>query len=344
MDAKRRTTLLLAALGIPFAMLPISRANEGTQTVNLYADEGLASYGFPDGHPLGIDRQAAFLAEAEAQGLLSRTVRSNSRSATREELELFHTTDYIDYVFKAEDRGIRLLDEGDTPVFPGVYEASAHVVGAALDGLTQIMEGNCVQTLQPIGGLHHAARGGAAGFCVFNDLGIVIEALRHAYGITRVGYVDIDVHHGDGVFYAFENDPELIFADVHQHSKTLYPGTGRTDEVGRGSARGTKLNIELLPGSGDHEFAEVWSQVEGHFEKHRPEFYIFQCGADGLEGDALASLQYSEKTHALATRRLIALANSHAKGRIMAFGGGGYNRTNLARAWNAVLKELLISG
>ena len=344
MDAKRRTTLLLAALGIPFAMLPISRANEGTQTVNLYADEGLASYGFPDGHPLGIDRQAAFLAEAEAQGLLSRTVRSNSRSATREELELFHTTDYIDYVFKAEDRGIRLLDEGDTPVFPGVYEASAHVVGAALDGLTQIMEGNCVQTLQPIGGLHHAARGGAAGFCVFNDLGIVIEALRHAYGITRVGYVDIDVHHGDGVFYAFENDPELIFADVHQHSKTLYPGTGRTDEVGRGSARGTKLNIELLPGSGDHEFAEVWSQVEGHFEKHRPEFYIFQCGADGLEGDALASLQYSEKTHTLATRRLIALANSHAKGRIMAFGGGGYNRTNLARAWNAVLKELLISG
>ena len=343
MDTKRRTTLLLAALGIPFAMLPIGRAKEETRTVNLYADGALAAYGFPDGHPLGIDRQAAFLAEAEAQGLLSRAVRGNSRDAAREELELFHTADYIEYVFQAEGRGIRVLDGGDTPVFPGVYEASAHVVGAALDGLRQIMEGNCAHTLQPIGGLHHAARDGAAGFCVFNDLGIVVEALRREYGISRVGYVDIDVHHGDGVFYAFENDPELIFADVHQHSKTLYPGTGRTDEVGKGSARGTKLNIELLPGAGDHEFAEVWPQVEGHFKKHRPEFYIFQCGADGLEGDSLASLRYSEKTHALAARQLIALANDHAKGRIMAFGGGGYNRTNLAKAWNAVLRELLLS-
>ena len=106
-DAKRRTTLLLSTLGLSFAMLPVSRANEEDQTVNLYADEGLAAYGFPDGHPLGIDRQAAFLTEAEAQGLLSRAVRSNSRSATHEELELFHTTDYVDYVLEAEGRGIR---------------------------------------------------------------------------------------------------------------------------------------------------------------------------------------------------------------------------------------------
>ena len=321
--------------------LPRIKLQAGDKCVNLYADGNLSAYGFLDGHPLGIDRQGAFLREATDQGLIDDTTRRTAREALREELLRFHSDKYVELVYTAEERGLRLLDDGDTPVFPGVYRSSAHVVGAALDGLAQVMEGHCLRSLQPIGGLHHAGRGHAAGFCVFNDLGVVIETLRSEYGIRRVGYLDIDVHHGDGVFYAFEEDPDLIFADIHQDGRTLYPGTGREDETGKGRAQGTKLNIELAPFSGDVEFMEAWPRIETHFEKFKQEFFVFQCGADGLKGDPLAQLQYSPAVHEHAARRMVMLADKYAKGRIMAFGGGGYDRINLARAWSAVLARLI---
>lgn len=309
--------------------------------VFLYVDEGLAAYGFPEGHPLGIDRQGAFLREANAQGLVGRAQVMAGRPGSATEIGRFHTQEYVNFVAGAEQQGLELLDGGDTPVFPGVYPASAYVVGAALDGLSRVMSGECLRTLQPIGGLHHAMRGGAAGFCVFNDLGVVIETLRSQYGVKRVGYVDIDVHHGDGVYYPFEADADLIFADIHQDGRTLFPGTGHEHETGSGAAKGTKLNIALRPGSGDREFMLAWERVEAHFERWRPEFLVFQCGADGLKGDPLAHLEYSPQAHAHAARRICVLAEKHAKGRIMAFGGGGYNRANLGHAWSVVLREFI---
>ena len=309
--------------------------------VHLFADPELAGYGFGDEHPLGIDRQGAFLAEADRQGLVTRTALRVGRVATAAELARFHTVDYVELVANAEADGREMLDGGDTPVFPKVYAASARVVGTALEGLADVMHARCKRTLQPIGGLHHAARDHAAGFCVFNDLGVVIETLRAEYGIKRVAYVDIDAHHGDGVFYAFEADPELIFADLHQDSRTLYPGTGRADETGRGAAAGSKLNIEMPPRADDQAFRAAWLQVEAHLEKHVPEFIVIQCGADSLRGDPLTQLAYSPAAHAHAAQRLCVLADRHAQGRLMAFGGGGYDRGNLGRAWSAVLRELL---
>lgn len=307
----------------------------------LYADEALAGYGFPAGHPLGMDRQGAFLKEATAQGLVGRALRPASRKATRAEIERFHTPAHVDRVRDAERMGLEFLDTGDTPVFPGVFEAGSFVVGAALDGLSRLMGGEFERSLQPVGGLHHAGRDHSAGFCVFNDLGVVIETLRSDYGIRRVAYVDIDVHHGDGVFYAFESDPELIFADIHEDGRFLYPGTGREEETGKGAAAGTKLNLPLPAGSGDEEFARAWKRADAHLARHEPEFILFQCGADGLKGDPLAHLAYTPATHALAARSLRKLAQRCCKGRLMAFGGGGYDRGNLARAWSAVLRELI---
>ena len=341
--ARRRALQILAGAGL-CAAVPVGfgQTRRTSMKVFLYVDEGLAAYGFPEGHPLGIDRQGAFLREANAQSLVGRAQVMAGRPASRAEIGRFHTWDYVDFVASAEATGLELLDAGDTPVFPGVYPASAYVVGAALDGLSRVMSGESRRTLQPIGGLHHAMRGSAAGFCVFNDLGVVIETLRSQYGVKRVGYVDIDVHHGDGVYYPFEEDADLIFADIHQDGRTLFPGTGHEHETGIGAAKGTKLNIALRPGSGDTEFMQAWERVEAHLERLRPEFLVFQCGADGLKGDPLARLEYSPQTHAHAARRLCALAEKHAGGRIMAFGGGGYNRANLGRAWSAVLREFTI--
>jgi len=309
--------------------------------VGLYYSEALGRYGFPAGHPLGEDRQAAFLMEANARGLDRQVLPLTARQATRAEIERFHTHRYVDRVQAAEARGSAFLDGGDTPVFPGLYDAAATVVGAAVDGVSQIMTGQCLRTFQPIGGLHHARRDDAAGFCVFNDIGVVIETLRLEFQVQRIAYVDIDVHHGDGVFYAYEDDPELVFADIHEDGRVLYPGTGHAAESGRGKARGTKLNIPLEPGADDRAFAQAWTRVVAHVRAFRPQFFLFQCGADGLEGDPLAHLRYSPQVHAQAARSLCHLAQEYAAGRIMAFGGGGYDRHNLAMAWCAVLRELI---
>lgn len=340
-DARRATLRGIAAwLGCGW-FRRVGAGERKAQVTALYADEPLSGYGFPAGHPLGIDRQGAFLREARARGLLVDVAMPASRLATVEELARFHTRAHIDKVASAEREGLEFLDNGDTPVFPGVFEAASRVAGAALDGLERIIRGEVKRTFQPIGGLHHAGRNHSAGFCVFNDIGVVIEALRAVHGIRRIAYVDIDVHHGDGVFYPYEDDPDVIIADVHEDGRMLYPGTGHEHETGRGAARGTKLNVALAPGSGDTAFEEAWDRVEAHLERFSPQFVLFQCGADGMKGDPLAHLKYSEATHGLAARSLRRIADRHASGRLMAFGGGGYDRANLAKGWCAVLEALL---
>jgi len=309
--------------------------------VLLYVGEALGKYGFPHGHPFGPDRQDAFWKEAVKQGLDQRAVPCEPRQAKRAEVERFHTGEYIERVYRFSQSGEGYIDRGDTPAYPGVFEAAANVVGAALDGLKRVMSGACRRTFQPIGGLHHARRDKAAGFCVFNDSGVVIETLRAEYGVKRVAYVDIDVHHGDGLYYPFEDDADLIYADIHEDGNFLYPGTGHDYERGKGAAEGVKLNIPMQPGAGDRQFFQAWERVVDHLRRFTPEFIIFQCGADSLAGDPLAHLNYSAADHAHAARSLCGLADEMSGGRIMGFGGGGYDRYNLAQAWCAVLNEFI---
>lgn len=306
----------------------------------LYAGDALARYGFPAGHPFGTDRQQAFLQEATRQGLHAAARLCEPVRAGRDALERFHTADYIDRVERLSRDGGGLLDYGDTPAFPGVMDAAATVVGSALDGLRRLMDGECRRTFQAIGGLHHARRSRAAGFCVFNDAGVVIETLRRDFGVRRVAYVDIDVHHGDGVFYAFEDDPDVAVVDIHEDGTFLYPGTGHPHETGKGAAAGTKLNLPLPPGAGDREFLLAWEAAERFLRGFAPRFFILQCGADSLAGDPLAHLRLTVAAHAHAARRLAVLAEEFAGGRLMVLGGGGYSRRNLAQAWSAVVKEL----
>jgi acetoin utilization protein AcuC len=308
--------------------------------VLLISGPEIARYGFPQGHPFGTDRHGAFMARLEQSPVAASLVRKSARQATRAELEYFHTPAYVDRVIELSARGSGLLDAGDTPAFPGVYEAAANVVGGTLEALAAIVAGPTRRAFIPIGGLHHAARDVAAGFCVFNDCGVAIEAARRIHDIRRVAYVDIDAHHGDGVFYAFEQDPDVLFADLHEDGRYLYPGTGARSETGRGPAAGTKLNIPLPPGADDSVFLAAWPEVERYLEDARPELILLQCGADSLAGDPITHLQLTAEAHAHAARRLCALADRFAEGRVLGMGGGGYNRTNLANAWTRVVEEL----
>jgi acetoin utilization protein AcuC len=313
----------------------------GASDTCLVAGERIARYAFGDGHPFGPDRHDAFLREIQAAGLDRRVRMLAPRRATRQELLLFHRPEYVELVEARSVTGEGYLDAGDTPAWKGMFEAASDVVGASLVATEALMSGQARRGFVPIAGLHHAGRGHAAGFCVFNDCGVVIEHLKRVHGLERIAYVDIDAHHGDGVYYAFEDDPALVFADVHEDGRFLYPGTGSADEVGKGAAQSTKLNVPLPPGAGDREFLAVWPAVLAHVERHRPQFVILQCGADSLAGDPITHLAFTEEAHAHAARTLCAIADRFAGGRILGTGGGGYNRRNLARAWTRVLQAFL---
>ncbi|HWQ94428.1 MAG TPA: acetoin utilization protein AcuC [Gammaproteobacteria bacterium] len=311
------------------------------KSVCVFVGEELALYGFGHGHPFGSDRMQAFWDEAVRLGLDKRVQICAPALATQEQIERFHSHEYVERVKFQSQTGQGFLDYGDTPAFPGVYEAAAYVVGTSVAAMVRVLSGECRRAFVPIAGLHHARRDGAAGFCVFNDCGVVIETLRVVHGIRRVAYVDIDAHHGDGVFYAFEDDPEMFFADLHEDGRYLYPGTGAAHEHGRGAAAGTKLNIPMRPGADDQDFRAAWPRVESFLRAARPEFIILQCGADSLAGDPITHLQYSAESHRYATTRLCEIAEEQCSGRLLALGGGGYNRANLAAAWTAVVEAML---
>lgn len=308
-----------------------------------YYGEALSSYGFGRGHPFGPDRLEAFWREMIKRGLEHQTSLGAPVTCTAADLALFHTDEYITRVQHQSQTGEGYLDHGDTPAFPGIYEAGSVVVGSVLDGLNKILAGECQRVFVPIAGLHHARRDRAAGFCVFNDIGVLIESLRQRHGIQRVAYVDIDAHHGDGMFYSFEDDPDLIFADIHEDGRYLYPGTGAATETGAGKAKGTKLNLPMEPGADDTAFHRVWPRVEEFVRAGKPEFIILQAGADSIAGDPITHMQFTPAAHAHAGARLCALADEFCQGKIIALGGGGYNRANLAAAWSSVVKAMLVT-
>ncbi len=309
--------------------------------VCVYDDPALAAYNFGEAHPFGPARLAAFVEALQAQGLDRRVRHCRAEIAPQDVIEWFHDPAYVAQVKRASVTGLGFLDQGDTPAFVGVYEAAARVVGTTCKAVRAIMAGRCRRAFTPIAGLHHARRDHAAGFCVFNDAGVAIELLRREYGLQRIAYVDIDAHHGDGVFYSYESDPDLFFADLHEDGRFLYPGTGAATETGRGEAAGSKLNIPLPMGADDDRFAVVWPTVLDFLAAGRPEFILLQCGADSLQGDPITHLACTAASHQRAAADLCRLADRHCQGRLLAMGGGGYDLVNIGAAWSSVVKAML---
>jgi acetoin utilization protein AcuC len=317
-------------------------ANEHSCCV--YLGDELARYAFGDSHPFGPLRHDAFKNALLSQKLDHSVAILPPSSTTQDRLELFHRHEYIEKVKRMSKFGTGFLDQGDTPAFIGMYEAVLSVTGSVCDAIDRTIAGQCKRAFIPIAGLHHARRHIAAGFCVVNDCGIAIEYLRDRYGIHRIAYIDIDAHHGDGVYYSFADDPDLIFIDFHEDGRFLYPGSGDISETGEGDAKSTKLNIPMPPGANDELFMKLWPRAEAFIRKGRPEFILVQCGADSIEGDPITHMAYSPSVHAHAITRVCALADEFCDGRVVAMGGGGYNLDNIASAWTAVVSAMIDAG
>ena len=305
----------------------------------------LSSYSFGEKHPFNSGRLDAFWSKFSQ----SETIDSGSlkllcpASADEIAISFFHDKDYISFVKDSSITGRGYLDSGDTPSFKGVFEASLYVVGSTLLAIDTVINqtNGIVHAFNPIGGLHHARRNSAGGFCVFNDIGNAIVYARKKYNLKKILYVDIDAHHGDGVYYEFERDPDLIIADIHEDGSFLYPGTGFESENGLGAGKGSKLNLPLQPGATDRDFISAFMKIEKFIDSMNFELIIFQCGADGLSGDPLTHLRYTEKSHEHAANVLHTIAHNKCRGRIIGLGGGGYNKQNLAIAWKKVVEAFV---
>ena len=301
-------------------------------------------YDFGPTHPLKPTRLKLTFELMRTIGLLSdpnvRVV--EPRQATRKELLLFHQEDYLDLVKQVGRSGTGYLDMGDTPAFKGCYEASALAAGASLTAVDLVMSGQVTHAMNIAGGLHHAHPGRASGFCIFNDPAISIAYLKEKYSLERILYLDVDAHHGDGVMYGFYSDPKVLDIDFHEDGRHLFPGTGFIQEIGEGKASGLKINVPLSPFTNDENYLKLFRDiVPTAVRKFHPQILLLQCGVDSHANDLLAHLQITTKAYGEIASTVHELAHEVADGRLVVFGGGGYNISNVARTWTLVASTLV---
>jgi acetoin utilization protein AcuC len=311
-------------------------------------DERLGAYDFGAGHPMAPVRVELAIELARAFGLFSRAGVSveGPVPATDAELELVHDPRYIAGVRLAGtlDSGPSGLEFGlgteDDPVFPGMHDASALVAGATLAAARAVWTGAAQHGASIAGGLHHAMRGSASGFCVYNDPAIAIAWLL-GQGAERVAYVDVDVHHGDGVQAAFYDDPRVLTISLHEHPAALFPGTGLPSETGGPGARGSAVNVALPTGIRDAGWLRAFhAVVPPLLSAFRPTILVSQHGCDTHWLDPLAGLRLSIDAQRAAQAAIHALAHQVAGGRWLLTGGGGYDLLQVApRTWAHLLAE-----
>lgn len=314
-------------------------------------DPAFLTYQFRKDHPFNPRRLELTVSLMEALNLLSapelRVVKP--RMATDEELHLVHEPGYVAAVKRlgSEDSGGAQdgwrwgLGTEDNPIFPGMHEATATVTGGTLQCAEMVMSGEVRRAFNVAGGLHHAHRDRASGFCIYDDLAVAIAWIRREHG-ARVLYIDYDAHHGDGVQGLFYDDPEVLTLSIHESGRYLFPGTGFVDELGDGDGYGFSLNLPVEPNTADDSWMQLTeSLLPDVFDAFRPDVVVLQNGCDAHLHDPLTHLRCSTRIYEETVRLCCELAERHCGGRIIATGGGGYATWRVVpRAWTLVWATL----
>ncbi len=314
---------------------------ESSGSLVVWGDE-LLDYDLGD-HPLDPVRVELTIALARSLGVLDRPgveVRS-PRPADDAALTRVHEPAYLDAVRAAPHDPYFAgwgLGTGDNPIFEGMHEASALVAGATLMAAESVWSGQTRRAVNVSGGLHHAMPARASGFCVYNDPAIAIARLLDQ-GAERIAYVDVDVHHGDGVQEIFWDEPRVLTISLHETGLALFPGTGFPHETGGPGAEGTAINVALPPGTDDHGWLRAFhAVVPSAVRAFRPQVLFTQCGADAHRLDPLADLRLTVDGQRASYLALRGLADELCDGRWVATGGGGYALfESVPRAWTHLL-------
>ena len=304
------------------------------KTAFIYSDE-FGSYSYGGSHPMRPARLKLTYELIKAYRLLDLpdTQIIEARKASEEEVLLFHTKDYINVLKEANDGVIpengwqHGLGYGDNPVFTGVYDWSLYSAGASVQAAETVLSGHTDFAFNICGGLHHAMKDKASGFCYLNDAVIAIEYLLERG--KRVAYVDIDAHHGDSVQFAFYDTDRVMTISLHENGEYLFPGTGFSHEIGTGKGKGYSVNLPFPPETDDMVFVNGFEEIVPVFiEKFRPDILITQLGVDTFRTDPITHLNLTTNGFKAMVKRFRSFNLPW-----VALGGGGYNLSNVARAW-----------
>jgi len=307
---------------------------ESRKAVFIYSSE-LEKYRYPPEHPFNTIRAKRTREIVNSLGLLTGDGRREVPPVPAERLVLkkFHSARYL-HALKTAAKGrwdteaLNMgIGTGDCPIFEGLYEYAVLATGATLVGAKLILSGEAEVAFNPSGGFHHAMPEQASGFCYINDVALGCITLTEAG--KRVLYLDVDVHHGDGVAYAFYDRCDVMTISLHQNPRTLFPGTGFEDEIGTGKGKGYCINVPLPVGTYDQAYMKAFEAVALPLIKvYKPDVFVFELGADALAGDPLAHLFLTNNVYVEVINHLLSFNKP-----ILATGGGGYNVDNTARAW-----------
>ncbi len=325
-----------------------SGADRAAETALIWQDGGL-DYDFGPQHPLKPIRVELTVSLIRACGFTddARVHTLPPEPFGDDDVERLHEARYVEAVRRASADPVGGMSArfglglGDNPTFAGMHEASLRVCGMSVAAAKAVWEGRVAHAFNPAGGLHHAMPDRAAGFCIYNDPAFAIDwLLRH--GAERIAYLDVDTHHGDGVQAMYYEDPRVLTLSLHESGRYLFPGSGFPDEIGRGDARGTSLNVPMGPTTPGGVWLEAFDDVaDAALDAFDPQILVTQLGCDTHATDPLAHLMLTTDDYASIAERLRRLAHDHAGGRWVATGGGGYQIASVVpRAWTIYFAEL----
>ena len=314
-----------------------------SQSVSVVFNDELRQYDFGPQHPMSPIRIALTMRLIDEFGLLDHSnvnVIDDFPIATDEQLLTVHTPELLAAVKEAGEHPDTYTNEAlgigtaDTPAFPRMHTASARIAGASLAAAQEVYSGRAQHALNIAGGLHHSMPGKVSGFCVYNDIGVAIQWLLDQ-GVERIAYIDVDVHHGDGVQEMFWNDPRVLTISIHEDPNTLFPGTGFPEEIGGPDALGSAVNIAVPPGTGDQGWLRaLHAIVPDVLAEFKPQYIVSQQGCDSHFEDPLANLAVSVDGQRMSYEAIHRWAHRYCEGRWIAFGGGGYEWVEVVpRAW-----------
>lgn len=318
----------------------------------IYTDK-FQEYNFGPSHPLRPLRLKLTYSLMEKLNLLkhNRLEVIEPRIATTEELEKAHDPEYIEVIKRLSenpaDKTIKPylygLGPGDNPIFEGMYEASALVCGGSIEAADIAWKNDDIMIgFNPAGGLHHAQKNKASGFCIFNDIAVAIHHLKKLKKNIRIAYVDIDAHHGDGVQWMFYNDPNVLTVSFHESGKFLFPGTGEVQEIGEGNGKGFSINFPLLPGTSNRMFIKLFRHcIPRILEAYSPDILFTQLGVDMHYNDPQTQMGLSISVYRDIAQTLYTSTHDYCHNRWVAVGGGGYLVTVVPRAWSIFLARML---
>jgi acetoin utilization deacetylase AcuC-like enzyme len=321
-------------------------------------DSALEQYNFGPDHPLRPRRHLLLMDLLEQVGALDADGPEIllQQEARQEDLLLVHSPAYIAAVecLSAEDgkseggAGAEAVDPeaygfgmGDNPIFPGMHQASARIVGGTVAAAHAVMSGKARHVFNAKGGFHHALKDRASGFCIYNDAAVAIAAMLQEYE-ARILYIDFDAHHGDGVQWAFYDEPRVMTVSFHETGRYLFPGTGDLLELGKGAGRGLSVNIPLDAYTEDDSWLEaIYALLPSLVHTFHPDLIVSQHGCDPHAFDPLTHLSLTTRAFAAQAKITHDLAHEHSQGRWVALGGGGYDMYRVVpRAWALVWSEM----